>query len=204
MKRRTFMMAAPLALAGCGAQSVLATQDAVNAAMVPGIGQRYLSLYTMRNSRTGSGAHSALMINASQRVIFDPAGSFTSPSIPERNDVLFGITPQIEDYYVSFHARVTFFVDEQKIFVSPQVAEMALQLAIANGPVPQMACTRATSSILSQLPGFEAVNSTFFPNDLRDKLAAVPGIDLTVHSEADSDDKSVAATKIDAALTAGQ
>lgn len=35
-----------------------------------------ISLYTMVNNESGAGAHSALVINASQRVIFDPTGTF--------------------------------------------------------------------------------------------------------------------------------
>jgi hypothetical protein len=204
MQRRAFVIGAPLALAGCGAQAVWAPDNVVNAAMVAGTGPSSLTLYTMRNTNSGNGAHTALMINASQRVMFDPAGSFKSPSIPERNDVLFGITPAIEDYYVSFHSRETFFVDGQRIVVPPEVAEKALQLAMANGPVAQAACTRATSAILGQLTGFETIRSTFFPNNLRDAVAKLPGVEFTVYSESDSDDKSIAAAQIDAALKAGQ
>lgn len=88
--------------------------------------------------------------------------------------------------------------------VSAEVAEQALRLALVYGPVGQGSCTRAASAILGQLPGFESINSTLFPNVLRDKVAKITGVELTEYRETDGDDKSVAATQIDAALKSGQ
>ncbi|MFL4470267.1 hypothetical protein ACERZ8_10430 [Tateyamaria armeniaca] len=53
------------------------------------------TIFTMVSNRNGKGAHSALMINGSQRVIFDPAGSFVNERVPEREDVLYGVTPAV-------------------------------------------------------------------------------------------------------------
>lgn len=167
-------------------------------------GEKSLTLYTMRNVGSGSGAHSSLMIDASQSVMFDPAGSFGHETIPERNDVLFGMNPRVEEYYVSYHARSTFYVEGQRIVVSPAVAEQALRLVMANGSVPQAACARATSAILRQLPGFQSVKQTYFPVALRDSFGKIPGVVLTEYRENDADDKSIAAAQIDAALRAGQ
>ena len=74
--------------------SVWAPDSEVNAAMFLGTGPKALTLYTMRNTGSGNGAHSSVLIDASQRVLFDPAGSFANARIPERNDVLFGNVPQ--------------------------------------------------------------------------------------------------------------
>jgi uncharacterized membrane protein len=194
-----------LVLAGCsGAQSVRATDDAVRAARYQGNGPTALTLYTVRNAGSDNGAHSALMIDASQRVLFDPAGSFSSPSIPERDDVLFGITPQVEALYVSFHARETYYVEKQRILVPAPVAERAVQLSLAHGPVAQMYCTRAVSSVLTQLPGFEILKSRLFPDRLADDFQAIPGVVRTIIRENDADDKSIAQAAIDATLTAPQ
>tara|TARA_R110002051_G_scaffold1008_12_gene5061 strand:+ start:15404 stop:15886 length:483 start_codon:yes stop_codon:yes gene_type:complete len=159
---------------------------------------------TMRNVGSNSGAHTSLLIDASQRVLFDPAGSFFSTVVPERNDVLFGISPQIETYYISYHARETYYVEAQKVTVSPQVAEAALRLALANGPVPKAGCAKATSGILRQLPGFESMGSTYFPVTLRNRFEKLPNVALTVYREDDADDNSTAAAQINAALTTGQ
>jgi len=205
LRRRTFIFGAPMALAACGGgDPVWAPDDVVNAAVYRSTGERSLTLYTMRNVGSGNGAHSSLLVDASQRVMFDPAGSFGHATIPERNDVLFGMNPRVEDYYVSYHARSSFFVEGQRIVISPAVAEQALRLVMSNGAVPQAACTRATSAILKQLSGFEAINRTYFPNRLRDDFAKIPGVVLTEYRENDADDKSIAAAEIDAAIRAGR
>ena len=135
-----------------------------------------LTLFSMINNRSGTGAHTSLMINASQRVIFDPAGSFYHPAIPERNDVLFGISPRVADVYTRYHARETFHVIVQEIDVSPEVAEKALQLAKSYGNVPDAQCALSTSRILSQLPGFESIDTGWFPNKLAEQFGALPGV----------------------------
>lgn len=81
----------------------------------------------MINNGSGTGAHTSLMINASQRVIFDPAGTVRHARLPEKDDVLFGVTPAIEDFYVRAHARKTHHVVIQTLEVPPDVAELALQ-----------------------------------------------------------------------------
>ena len=205
MRRRSFILGAPLALAACGGgDPVWAPDDVVNAKIFRGSGPKSLTLYTMRNVGTGNGAHSSLLVDASQRVMFDPAGTFGHATIPERNDVLFGMSPRVEDYYVSFHARSSYYVEGQRIVVSDAVAEQALRLVMSHGAVPKAGCARAVSAVLRQLPGFESLRTTYFPNNLRDAFDKLPNVELTEYRENDSDDKSIAARQIGAALTAGQ
>ena len=208
MQRRTFLMAAPLALAGCGngvlRDEPLASQAEVDRVAFVAPGPKRLTLMTMKNVESGNGAHSGLIINASQQVLWDPAGNFSSVSIPERNDVHFGITPQIAELYISFHSRITFYTLVQELDVPPETAEMALRLAIANGPTPSALCASHTSRMLSQLPGFERINRTLFPNNLADQFAQLPGVRSRIVRENDDDDKSIAAAEIDAILAREQ
>ncbi|WP_019953544.1 hypothetical protein [Yoonia vestfoldensis] len=201
MQRRFFLIGAPLALSACAGQEIWASEDVVSRAIFRDPDNSYLTLYTMKNNGSGNGAHSSLLINASQRVMFDPAGSFVQNRMPERNDVLFGVTPELERFYVSYHARVTYYVVGQKVPVSPEVAERALQLALANGAVPQAHCARATSRLLGQLPGFDGISQTWWPNRLSDDFAKLPGVETREYREDDTDDKAVAAARINAALT---
>ena len=184
--------------------SVYAPDDIVAAKRTPGVGPAALTLYTMRSTGNGSGAHSSLLVNASERVMFDPAGSFSHPTIPERNDLLIGVTPQVEDYYVSYHARETFYVLGQTKQVPPAVAEQALALVRQAGPVGQANCTRVTSSVMRQLPGFQSLPQTWFPNSLADAFGQLPGVTEQVYRENDSDDKSLAAKEIDMQIRAAQ
>lgn len=202
LTRRSVLIGASMALVACSGESVRAPQAAVDRVVHRTAGPRSLTLITVKNTRSDNGAHSALLIDASQRVLFDPAGSFGHVTIPERDDVLFGITPYLEGIYESYHARETYYVISQKVTVPDATAERALGLALQNGPVAQMFCTRAVSSILRQLPGFEQIGTTWFPDNLSDQFARIPGVVQREVRENDADDKSIAAREQAAAIAA--
>lgn len=204
MKRRAFIVGAPLALAACGAETVWAPDARIEAVTYHHPGPSRLTLFTMKNVGTDNGAHTSLMINASQRVIWDPAGSFKHSSIPERNDVIYGITPRVAQYYRSFHSRETYYTLIQEIDVSPAVAEQALRLVMANGPASKSTCTRTTSSILRQLPGFESLRVVLFPNALSDQFGRIPGVRSSEYRENDSGDLGDAAVSLNQTITANQ
>ena len=190
MRAVVFAACAAMGLSGCAGESVWAPDEEVARVAYQHDGPPRLTLYTMLNNSTGAGAHTALMINGSQRVIFDPAGSFNKSNVlPERNDVLFGITPQVEDVYTRYHARETFRVKVQKMDVSPEVARRAEQVALNYGAVPQAMCANSTSDVLSKVfPG--QVSQTWSPRKLSDQFAQLPGTTERVLREYDSDDNS--------------
>jgi hypothetical protein len=176
-------------LAGCVGQEVWAPDEAVAKAAYRHDGPPRLTLYTMINNRTGAGAHTSLMINGSQRVIFDPAGSFKHETLPERNDVVYGITPPVEDVYTRYHARETYHVRVQNLDVPAETAEQVFRLAQSYGAVPPAQCARSTSTILAQVyPG--TVRPTWSPVRLADDFAALPGVTERRLREYDSDDNS--------------
>lgn len=139
-------------------------------------GPATITVMTMVSNRSGSGAHSALMINGSERVIFDPAGSFVNERVPEQADVLYGVTPAVLAGYKSAHARSTYHVVSQTMQVTSEQAEIALQLAKQNGAVARAFCTNATTGLMQQIPGFEDIRVTFFPTNLMEQIAARPGV----------------------------
>lgn len=190
MRKAFFAILAALSLAGCAADPVWAPEEAVRAVQYRHPGPPRLTLFTMISNSSGAGGHSSLMINGSQRVIFDPSGSFHHERIPERNDVLFGITPQIADVYTRYHARETWHVVVQEIDVSPQVAEMALKLAQEYGAVPNAYCANATSAILRQLPGFGSIRQGMYPVKLAEQFRLISGVSERTLHEYDSDDNS--------------
>jgi hypothetical protein len=204
LKRRTFLIGLPFGLSACAAQSVWAPDDVVARAIYRSEGPSHLTLFTMRNTESNSGAHTALLIDASQRVIFDPAGTWQQDIMPERNDVLFGASSRMEQVYVSVHARMTYYVTAQRIDVSPQVAEQALNLALAAGPVPAANCTRVTARLLRQLPGFGSIRQTWGPNTLAEDFGKLPGVVTTVYRENDEADKAVATARFTRRLRRGQ
>ncbi len=189
MRSLVLALGAMVFLAGCAAESVWAPDDAVARAAYRHDGPPRLTVYTMINNNSGGGAHTSLMINGSQRVIFDPAGSFKHDTIPERNDVLFGITPPVEDVYTRYHARKTYHVQIQRLDVSPELAERAIQLVKANGPVPSAQCSLATSRILGELfPG--QIRTSWFPRKTAEDFGKIPGVTEEKLYEYDGDDNS--------------
>lgn len=148
----------------------------------------YLTIVTMINNRTGQGGHSALIVSGSQRVLFDPAGSYRPDYVTEYGDVLYGMTDAQLSYYRSAHARDSHHVVSQKLTVSPEVAERALALVQANGPVGSAFCTNSITSILQQLPGFEDIKVMFFPAKLMAQIEARPGVETDKYYENDSGD----------------
>ncbi|MBO6852910.1 MAG: hypothetical protein JJ872_04005 [Marivivens sp.] len=186
MNRRLFIAGAPLALVGCGAaEPVWAPDEQVARSVYRHPGPPSLTLYTVRNVGSDSGAHTGLMINASQRVMWDPAGTFKHETFPERNDVIFGITPQIERIYRSYHARETYYIEIMELVVSAETAERVLQLVMAYGAVPKAQCTISTTTILKEIPQFAHFRVSFFPEVLAEQFGAIPGVRRSEYWEQD-------------------
>ena len=176
--RLLLLLAFCACMAGCAVPPAVpyASNERIAEVAYRSPGPARLTVFTMVNNRSGRGGHSAIMINGSQRVIFDPAGSFVNDRVPEQEDVLFGVTPAVLAGYKSAHARSAYHVVSQSFQVTPQQAEIALKLAVGNGAVPQSYCANATSGILRQVPGFEDLDQTFFPTRLMDNLSRRPGV----------------------------
>ncbi len=190
-----------LLLAACGSQREYFDDAAVARASYSDSGPPSITVMTMIRTSTGSGGHSSLLINASERIIFDPAGSFYSEVVPQQNDVLFGITPRILQGYKSAHARSTYYVKSQTIEVTPEQAEIAYQLALKAGPVSKAFCTQANTALLQQVPGFEGIRSTFFPTKLAEQIASFPGVVTDDYYEDDSPDLAASMAQANAVLT---
>jgi hypothetical protein len=187
MIRMLLALAITLGLAGCGAESTFAPEEAVQAARYQSSEPPSLTLYTVINVRSGAGAHTGLLINGSERVIFDPAGTWHHPALPERNDVHFGMSEKMVAFYIDYHARETFYVIEQKLPVSAGVAELVMQRAKAYGAVPKAMCAQSVSSILRGVPGFEGLPQTFYPKQLADAFGQLPGVTSRKITDDDAD-----------------
>lgn len=187
--RYALPLCAALALSACVApEGKWAPDEAVAAARFVEDGPREVTLYTVINNRSQAGAHSGLLIKGSETILFDPAGSWYHPRLPERNDVHFGVTPKMRAFYIDYHARETFRVMEQTVTVPPEVADMIATRAKAYGAVPQAQCANSITSILSGVPGFEAIDRTWFPKKLSEDFAALSGVRSRVITDDDADE----------------
>lgn len=187
MIRFTLALIALLSLVACGAEPKWASDEAVAQARYVHGAPTSITLFTVLATRDRSGAHSGLLINASQRVMFDPAGTWHHPQLPERNDVHYGMTPKMVSFYIDYHARETFDVVEQTIIVPPGVAEMVLERAKAYGAVPKAQCTNAISTILAGVPGFERLPKTWYPAKYSEAFGKLPGVTQRVITDTDAD-----------------
>jgi hypothetical protein len=178
-----------LFLAACGAQDKkFDPPEKVAAARYVHAGPPSITLFTVVSTRSGAGAHSGLLINGSERLMFDPAGTWYHPNLPEQHDVHYGMTPRMVSFYIDYHARETYDVIEQTIVVTPQQAAIAMARAKAYGAVPKAQCARSVSSILRGVPGFERLSSTWYPKKLSEEFGALPGASNLRVSDDDTDD----------------
>ncbi|WP_265500161.1 hypothetical protein [Paracoccus beibuensis] len=186
MKRRVFIAAAaPAVLAACGGQSIWASDERLRAARFVSSEPPSITLFTVIGIPRGEGGHSGLMINGSQRVIYDPAGSWQHPNIPERNDVLYGITDNFKNFYIDYHARSTYWVAEDTIPVPLEIADLAIRRAEQNGAGGKSFCAVESSKVLSGVPGFETVPRGFSPLRLRRWFLAQPNVISKRHQDGD-------------------
>lgn len=150
----------------------------------------YIALVTNVNTRSGSGDHSALIINGSERVVFNPAGTWRHPLAPEQNDLHYGFSDGMRDWFIDYHARETYRVEIQKIPVSRATADSALAAAKQAGPVGPARCTLSIAEVLRQTPGFESFPRVLLPNRAKGAFAEYPGVTTQVHLDDSPDDRS--------------
>ena len=184
MLRVLLALMAAASLAGCEVYRPASPDDIA--------GARYVSpeppsvtLISMVNKSSGRSAHVGLLINGSEQVLYDPAGTFTHPELPRRGDVHYGMTPRYVDYYERYHARFDYFVEAQKLPVSRAEAEQILADAKAHGQSMKMTCAIDIADVLKPVPQFQDVPVSFFPEALRENFAARPGVQTRYVTESD-------------------
>jgi hypothetical protein len=188
MLRNALALVALVILTACGTTvAPNATDEEIKAARYSSAAPASITLFTVVSTKNGSGAHSGLLINGSQRVLFDPAGSFYHPRMPERADVHHGMNDKMVAFYIDYHARVTYDVIEQTVLVPQSVADAAIAAAYERGPVAKSMCANSISGILASLPGFENIGSTWFPNALSESFGALPGVTRRKITDTDAD-----------------
>ncbi len=183
LRRILMVLALPLLLAACGADNKWASDEAVRTARYTSNEPPSISLLTVIGIPRGEGGHTELLFYGSLQVFFDPAGSFVHPRAPERHDVLYGITPEMRNVYIDYHARNVrgehYYVAVDTVPVSRAVADAAIRAAEANGPANKAFCANATTSVLRQVPGFEGAPGGFSPIRMRNWFLTIPGVQST-------------------------
>lgn len=173
--RMTFALLLLAVLAGCESYEPARPEDIARARYVSPE-PASITLYSMVNARSGRSAHSALLINGSERALYDPAGTFTHPELPRAGDIHYGMTPRFVDYYERYHARFSHFVQAQTVEVSRETADLVLANAQAEGKTLKMHCGLAVAAVLRPVSPFSDVRSSYFPEGARKDFARIPGV----------------------------
>ena len=184
MRRAILVLGAALALAGCEPYRP-ASLDDVAAARYVSEAPPSVTLISMVNNRTGRSAHSALLINGSQQVLYDPAGTFSHPDLPRRDDIHYGMTPRFVDYYERYHARFSHHVEAHQVPISPAQADQLIANAQAEGKALKMHCALAVADVLRPVPPFGNAPRSYYPEGLRADFAAMPGVRTSYVRESD-------------------
>lgn len=175
---RALAVLALMTLAACGgADNIYADDAAVAKARYTSQDSPSITLYTVVNLKTGAGAHSALLVEGSESVLFDPAGSYKMRLMPERGDALYGASPRWMAAYIDYHARDTHYVRSQKLYLPAAQTEQILTAIKTNGAVPKANCANSISAILIDA-GLLNINRTLFPKVLEAAFAENPN---TIH-----------------------
>lgn len=188
------LMAALLLAAGlqaCTRDNVWSSDEAVAQARYVDPGPSSITLFTSINTRNQTGAHAGLLINGSERVLYDPAGSWEVASAPERHDLRYGMTPGHLASYVSFQGTAPFEVTLQTVYVTREVADRAIAAAQAHGAANKAACTIAIATVLSDVPGFQGLPQTYFPKVMSRAFDDLPGVHRVVRTSLDGPLRSV-------------
>lgn len=178
MLTRLLALVAFVFLSACGADHKWASDAEVAKARYVAGPPASITLLTSINDRSGEGSHSALIINGSQRVLFDPAGSWELPDgqAPERLDLHYGMTPPALASFVMFQSNGIFSAHLQTVVVPLDEADALIAAAAANGAVPKANCSRSISNLLRKTPRFSSIPVTWFPKSLARSFAKQPGV----------------------------
>ena len=198
MLSRLSVLFAALCLVGCSGDHKWASDADVARSTYVAAPPATITLITSINGRSGSGAHSAIIISGSQRVLFDPAGSWElqDGQAPERNDLHYGITPGALQSYLDFQSNGIFYVISQTVQVPIAVADQQIAAAVAFGSTPQAYCTHSTSTLMRTVPGFASLPVTFFPKVLAQSFGKMPGVKTQILQGPDGGAELGAANKI--------
>lgn len=188
--RAAFGLVLLLGLAACGADNKFADSATVAQSRYVSGEAPSITLYTVVNNNTGAGGHSSLLIDGHDRVIYDPAGTWYHPTVPERYDLHYGMNPRMLSFYIDYHARVTFRVIEQKLPVSQATIDRIMAAVVEKGASGKATCANSLSNILRDVPGFESIGPTWFPVALSEDFAALPGVTERVIRDGDPDENS--------------
>lgn len=171
--RRSFLSMSLLALSGC-AGTILGRAEEPGPVFRDGqVSRLRIAIFEVDPLKLPF--HTGVLIHApEEHVLYDPAGYWRDQRSPRINDLSHGMTPELEEAYLSRSSlgptQGLWSVHLFEAEVAPEVAARAVDIARDRAPVVFGACAYGLSSLLAELPGFEEIRPTLVPEALLTQL----------------------------------
>ncbi len=135
----------------------------------------------------GSGAvHAALIVTGSERLIYDPSGSFTHPDTRRYGDVVYGASDEIVELFALHNADRNHDAVMRTIALESDEAEILLNSARTHGGAMPGFCAKSVASVLRSVPRFASMRDTFWPSNVQQDFENVSPVEIRSVSDTDS------------------
>lgn len=156
----------------------VAKRDSYTAQTAPEIG-----LVTITHKPTQFMWHSALLINADERILYESGGYWIDSEDRRLGDVHYNLTDaRLNDYVARRGNPKVWKVTLHRVDVSPEVAQEAKRRAEENQLVLAGFCAVGVAEVLKDLPGFDHIGHVLLPHDLTPRFDEIPGVRVEVLS----------------------
>ena len=136
-----------------------------------------IALITIIHKPTDFMWHSALLINADERVLFESGGFWNDPDDHRLNDIVFNMTDERLAKYADHRGNLAVWdIVMHRVPVSAQVAMAAKQRAMGHESVVAGFCAQGVASVLQVVPGLEGLGNVILPHDLVPLMEKMPGV----------------------------
>lgn len=188
--RTGVVLGALMALAGCAGASDAEFEEISRTIAYRPSGSPSATLITSQEVNGSGEIHAALVVKASQQVIYDPSGSFIDPGTRRIGDALYGVTPEILEKFALHQADRRHNAVLQTASVDPESAETLLQrVRRAGGAFPGF-CAATIADVISGVGPFASVRETMWPSDLSEDFASIEGVETRIVTDDDDFSKT--------------
>lgn len=168
-----------LLLGGCGGYFKTNPPEIATRASYVHDGPPEIALITTIHKPTNFMWHSALLINADERVLFESGGFWDDPEDRRLNDVHYNLTDaRLVDYAKHRGESPNWDYILHRVPVTAEVAQLAKERAITQTLVMAGFCALGVRDVLREVPGFEHMDIVVIPEDLVGYFAKMPGVTM--------------------------
>lgn len=140
-----------------------------------------IALVTVMHKPTRFMWHSALLITADERILYESGGYWIDPENRRLGDVHYNMNDaRLRDYVARRGNPKVWEITLHRVAVPKEVAQEAKHRAETNQLVLGGFCAVGVAELLKGLPGFDHIGPVLLPHDLVPRFAEIPGVRLEV------------------------